>query len=1399
MCGIAGLIFGPNAGSVSPGVLDRMVDALSHRGPDDRGCFVKGHIGIGMRRLSIIDVGGGHQPMSSPDGAVQVVYNGECYNHQDLRAELEKAGYGFRTQCDTEVVVHGYAAWGIAGLIERMNGIYAFCIADLRQNKCFVVRDRIGVKPLYYIDYNGRLAFSSELRSVAASGLVRGTLDQTALRGYLTYQFTPADRTLLAGIQKLPPGHYLEWHAGRVRIARYWNFPNAPEDHNAKLNERVEALRALLWDTVRRQMMADVPIGCFLSGGLDSTIVACMMAKTSNHAVRTFSISFPDTPDYNEAPYFERLSREIGARHETIPFSEKEVIATLDEFAWAMDEPVADPAMLPTYLLSRAAGRELKVVLTGEGADEVFAGYPYYRPFVFGSPPAGPDQLPHRLMLADALRQRLGQYVPPPRNDAKSDISHFPYALDPAFIHYLLHPDHRPSLDAQRALAPSIEREAMAGLTGLSPLQAALALDTKVWLAHNLMPKLDKMTMAHSLEGRVPFLDHRLVEFAFTLPAEFKVGPQRGKVILREAVRGIIPDWMIFREKQGFNVPLQNWFRGPLREFAREALLGGVFARSGWFHPPALEALLVTHCELNYNVARPLWVLICLARWYARMLEWLSPCADAGDRPMEVASSDRYADPRAFPEVADEPLPLAAAAPSPDELPDCCDIVVPVYEGVNYVRDLLTSLARWTEFPYRVLLIDDSARDETHRELERLVEGEPYIELHRNDQNAGFLESANRGLAMCRAEFICLMNSDTLATPGWLERMVAAARSDPRVAMVNPLSNSCVNLSVPMPPGMNLTCMARTVAERSRRRYPDITTGVGFCLLLRRRYLKWLGGFDPVFGQGYCEESDMCMRYTEAGLRVVAADDAFVYHKGCGSFGTWLERYEINRKIFDARWQDAYASDYHRFLERNPLQYMRDRLYRHTIRAADWNDRLPGVASRSARRIHTSRLRGVSPTAAALLGLSPAAASDRMPRSRTVLDPPRTPPNAEQRELRYPTPPYLDRLPSGDGMRITFLLAEMPVAGGITSIVQLARELLLNGHDVRLISERPFLEPERFNLPCQPLIFRDRDELIRHFPASDIVMATFWETAFDYLPALRERYDFVSGYFVQDYEAWFYPESDQVRREKVIQTYAMSEYRIVKSRWLKELIETTHGMPCHLVHLGLDLGTFRNRHATDALGDPPRIMSIARPTEERRGFREAVETFAWIRQTCPDAEFVFLGTAAEQMPALPFPYINAGRIHDLNRVAELIGSCDVLIDSSHFQGFGRPGIEAMACGTACVLTSAGGVGEYARHEENCLLVKPRRTLAMANSVLRLLEDDPLRTRLRRAGRETAARFCHVDEARQHMALYRQWIDEKQIDRRSRRRARTESRPLTSDSAPAISGGRSPAAATPTGV
>ncbi|MBK6425163.1 MAG: asparagine synthase (glutamine-hydrolyzing) [Blastocatellia bacterium] len=1348
MCGIAGLLLNSTSSSIAVdrvARLDTMVEALTHRGPDDRGARVEDRIAIGMRRLSIIDTAGGHQPISNEDGTVWIVYNGECYNFLELRDELVSSGHRFTTRSDTEVMVHGYEQWGICGLAERLNGIFAFCIWDANARKAFLVRDRLGVKPLYYSSRTPALAFSSELRSLAHSGLLLPKLDEEAVWTYLFYQYPPTSRTLVAGAERLPAAHILEWSAdtGATRVSRYWDFPEGGERDDLTMADAAHELAELLDDAVHRQMIADVPIGCFLSGGLDSSLVAALIAKHSSHAVRTFSIGFPNAGWYDETNEAERVAKHIGAEHTTIAFEEDAFLSKIDAYLGSVDEPVADAAMLPTDVLSEHAAREVKVVLTGEGADEVFGGYEYYRPFVFGAaPPPRGARAARNGALAHVRREfeaRVGTGMPAPVRDLSSAVSGFPYTVQPEFLWCLLGPDRRPSLEVFRGALARVESDLLPSTTTHTALQRALYVDTRLWLGHDLMTKLDKATMAHSLEGRVPLLDHRIVEFAFRLPDRFKVGREHGKLVLREAVRGMLPDDIVDREKHGFGVPIAAWFRGRLHDYVRDVLLDSALVEDGLFTRQAMEAILVAHADLDVDMSRTIWAIVNLDRWW-RAIRAEIVAALPVDGAIPVVSRDR------------EPT---------------VDILIPIYENFSLVRDCVRSIRTFTTMPFRAILLDDRSSDATFAKLDELVTGDDRFELVRNDENLGFVANCNRGFERCSADYVVLLNSDTVVAPGWLERMVACAESDPAIAIVNPLTNESGNTSVRFAPGLNLLTMAKVIADGSPREYPDITTAVGMCLLVRRAALEMFGTFDPVYLNAYCEESDLCMRLTEAGLRVVAADDAFIYHKGWASYDEAKKNryYEHNRAIFDTRWSVPFDRDWGRYSRHDPLQPTRNRLLRFALSPDDAEDR-DTIVERRARLSTSATLHAVAEgsriAAASTLISRPSPALGKHEFDSYLQRRMATPlVKFEDRALAMPTADTIRTLPSlgRDKLRITFLVASLPLAGGIISIVQLAREMLLAGHDVRIATEAHEDTPERLNLWLQPLVYRDKRHLIEDFPESDVVVATFWVTAHQYMRALRERHEFASVYFIQDYESWFYPESDWLHRNNVIHSYARTEHHIVKSRWLADMVDR-HGPRCEIVPLGLDLGVFYPRGERPP--SRPRVVSVAAvgPEGGRRGFADTIEAFRRIHEARPDVELVFYGAERDQLPELPFDVTVAGRIYDQNKVAALMSSADVVLDASLWQGFGRPGLEAMACGTVPVLTNIGGLTEYARDGENSVLVPPGDPAAAAKAILELIDDPARYGRLRASALETSERFSHVDEARRHLELYTRWVSEK---------------------------------------
>ncbi|HVQ37956.1 MAG TPA: asparagine synthase (glutamine-hydrolyzing) [Pyrinomonadaceae bacterium] len=1357
MCGIAGLLFNKHDDLLfdeRASRLDTMVDALTHRGPDDHGALVDGPVAIGMRRLAIIDSEGGHQPITNEDGTVWVVYNGECYNFQELREQLTAAGHSFSTRTDTEVVVHGYEEWGARGLAQRLNGIFAFCLWDARQRIAYLVRDRLGVKPLYYTAPALGIAFSSELRSLARSGFLLPKLDEVALWSYLLYQYSPTERTLLSGALRLPAGHLLEWRADThiTRLESYWDLSASAATTSVTFAEASARVGTLLDDAVHRQMISDVPIGCFLSGGLDSSAVAALIAKHSSQPVRTFSIGFPSSDIYDETEHAEAVARAIGARHTTVAFDEDAFVSHVEEYLGCVDEPVADAAMLPTYLLAKQAAQEVKVVLTGEGADEVFAGYDYYRRFIpeteIGSSEKRQASNHELRLVRQALAEGLGGSFPAPDRNVTSPLSGFPYTVQPEFVWCMLSRERRPSLKVFTETLASIEQRLLSKTKGHSRLQRALYTDTKLWLGHDLMTKLDKSTMAHSLEARVPFLDHRLVEYAFSLPDSFKLDSHSSKRVLRAAVAGLLPKEITARKKQGFGVPLMAWFRGPLRDYVRDLLLDSALVDEGILTRRSMEAILFAHNELHVDMARTIWSLVNLDCW------WRAIRAEIAAAQPTPKSTTRIPAP-GYPSV---------------------DILIPIYENFALVRDCVRSIQRFTEMPFRVILLDDASSAATYERLQQLVAADGRFQLVRNDQNRGFVQNCIGGMRLGTADYIVLLNSDTVVAPGWLERMVACAESDPRIAIVNPLTNESGNTSVRLGPGLNLLTMAQRIAELSRRDYPDITTAVGMCLLMRRSALDQFGGFDSIYKEAYCEESDLCMRFTEAGLRVVAADDAFIYHKGWASYaeGRKQRLYERNRSIFDQRWRAPFDRDWSHYYRHDPLQYMRNSLLRLAVNEADAQPaKLEMIENRVHRLGTTATLRAVGNGArtAAATALLPrrAPAGQELEFKEWSLSRIKQPlVRFEERGVFFPTREYMATLPQlgRDRLRITFLISSLPLAGGVISICQLAREMLLAGHDVKFVTEARVSNPEELNLWLQPLVYRDERQLIEQFPESDIVVATFWTTAHSYMQQLRERNpDFVSVYFIQDYESWFYPSTDWTNRRNVISSYATTEHHIVKSRWLAGRVNQ-HGPGCEIVPLGLDLGVFYPRGAHPP--SRPRVVAVAKPGSEatRRGFHETIEIFHRIHAVRPEVELVFYGAEPERMPSLPFEYTNMGLIFDQSRVAELISSADVLLDASLWQGFGRPGLEAMACGTVPVLTNVGGLTEYARDGENCVLVSPGDAAGAASATLRLIDEPRLYGPLAESGRKTAERFSHVDEAQRHLELYQRWVTEKRTATRS---------------------------------
>ena len=657
------------------------------------------------------------------------------------------------------------------------------------------------------------------------------------------------------------------------------------------------------------------------------------------------------------------------------------------------------------------------------------------------------------------------------------------------------------------------------------------------------------------------------------------------------------------------------------------------------------------------------------------------------------------------------------------------EIILPVHNGLSHVRDGLDAVLAYTpRRNSRLRVVDDASDPVTAAWLRGWVAVQPdWITLQRHDENLGFLATCNGTMEQGDSDYVLLLNSDVLVGPGWLERLLACAESDPRIAAVNPLSNRADNIDLPMAPGASYLAMNEYLAAQRRGRCHDVVTGVGFCLLLRRSALRQVGLFDPIYGHGYCEESDLCMRLTAVGFRTVVAEDVYVYHRGGGSFSDGHERYLRNRRLFDQRWGTEYRRQFRAFRRANPLEPTR-RLFALPTR---WD---PMPAFWQGARALLAEWRGrrsLDKLARLSVRHSLAILTARRPRPPRVLAHRLTPPGR---------------------LRVTYLLDRLVVAGGVLSVLQLVNELIRLGVEARVAAlyEDPLIHDWR-PLYTQPLIYRDVEELIAECPDSDMIFATHWNTA-DWVHRLwRDGRTRIASYLIQDYEPWFFPESAAEQREQVKISYRLLPHRIVMSDWLHDRL-AADGHDSDKIPLGMDLGQFYPR--TVARGPQPVVLAMARPGTPRRGFPATIMALAQVKQARPDVEIILFGDRFLDRWHIPFPFRNEGLVIRQDWLAELYSGADVFLDGSEFQGFGRCALEAMACGAACVLTDLGGVLEYARHEDNALLAPPGQAESMTAAILRLLDDSPLRQRLIASGLSTAARFCHRREARDTLA----WIE-----------------------------------------
>jgi len=605
-------------------VLRRMADRIVHRGPDDEGFVVRERAGLGMRRLKIIDLETGHQPMTGEDGATWVVFNGEIYNYRELTRRLTAAGHRFTTTSDTETIVHAWESRG-PSMLEDLEGMFAIAVFDERTDTLFLARDRLGIKPLYYATLPDQLVFASELKALVAHPGVSRELDPVALSEYLAHEYVPAPRAILRHVRKLPAGHWLAYANGDVKVEPYWDVASLPPCDVPEA-EAVERLRALLDTVVRDHMVSDVPLGMFLSGGIDSSAVAAFAARHAPGRLKTFSIGFDD-PSFDESARARQVAQALGTdHHEAVLSLEKasELIAGLPDL---LDEPLGDASLLPTYLLAGFTRRAVTVALSGDGGDEVFAGYPTYQAHrvarVYARLPRTVRDLARAVVrrLPVSLENlsldfRLKRFVDGVLYDVVERHAVWMGSFTPAEQTELF---NRETLGRMTA-PPSYETfHALAGALPEEPwLNRVLYLDLKGYLGEGVLTKVDRASMACSLEVRVPLLDRRVVELAATLPPWLKLRRLTTKYALKRAMRGLLPDDIIARPKKGFGVPLGRWFRGELAPLLRDVCSPEAIRREGLFRPEVVERLLREHHEGRRDHRKKLYTLLAWQLWAAR-------------------------------------------------------------------------------------------------------------------------------------------------------------------------------------------------------------------------------------------------------------------------------------------------------------------------------------------------------------------------------------------------------------------------------------------------------------------------------------------------------------------------------------------------------------------------------------------------------------------------------------------------------------------------------------------------------------------------------------------------------------------------------------------------------------
>ncbi len=622
MCGIVGYLK-LNGETVDTNIIESMCQTIVHRGPDDVGSYIKDNIGIGMRRLSIIDLETGKQPISNENNSLYIVFNGEIYNYKELRPDLVTKGHTFKTNSDTEVILHLYEEYS-EGCLKYLNGMFAFAIWDEKNKELFCARDRLGIKPFYYMLDKNRLIFGSEIKAILEEKNLDLELDLEALSQYLAFEFIPFPGTLIQSIKKLPPGHFLYADSSGVKIRQYWSAEEIEEKERSE-EETVEELESLLRDSVRLRLRSDVPFGAFLSGGIDSSSIVGQMTGLLDSKPKTFSIGFHDK-SYNELSYAAQVAGLFGTDH-TDQVIEPSAIDLIENLINYMDDPIGDFSIFPTYLVSRLAREKVKVILSGDGGDELFGGYDTYiaqKLYRYYS------LIPFH--LRKYIIQPLANILPPTEkkkgviNKIKRFVGgtsmpeqydHFRWMifLRPEENNHIFSDEVSRSIDAGSAfsfITRYLDKNRLCGIN------RSMYLDIKTYLVDNILVKVDRMSMATSLEARVPFLDHRVVEFALSIPQDLKIKNFKTKYVLKKMTEKMLPDNVINKPKQGFSIPMKNWLKGPVKPMMTDMLSYDRIEKQGIFNPDYIETMMKDHLDNRMNNSHQIWSLMLFQLWMER-------------------------------------------------------------------------------------------------------------------------------------------------------------------------------------------------------------------------------------------------------------------------------------------------------------------------------------------------------------------------------------------------------------------------------------------------------------------------------------------------------------------------------------------------------------------------------------------------------------------------------------------------------------------------------------------------------------------------------------------------------------------------------------------------------------